>query len=171
MKYMHKIRDFRGISQASNNNDLIFDLNDISIITMREDANEPCNAELENDDMKWISRVTNLVGCVPPYWKLIYNSSKHRNINECNSTKQFKVLASNFPRNNVLAAKEIFRQYRPPCQRMRVLANTNFDRNDDPEEMRIKFRFRLSQNDFLLFLSQNRYIFKCTFDRNAGLNL
>lgn len=151
MKYMHKIRDFLGISQNNNNNYLIFDLNDIRVIKMREDANEPCNAELKNDDMEWMARVIKLVGCIPSYWKLIYPSPNNPN-NECNTTKQFKALARNFPRDNVLASKEIFRQYRPPCQRMRVLANTNFDRNDDPEEMKIKFRFRLSQNNFILFL-------------------
>lgn len=144
MRFLHYIRDFNGIGHDESNNLLTLDLNYISVMRNREDANDPCNETLQDDDKEWMQRVVRKFGCVPPYWKIFRVGGAPNNSIECNTNEQLKSISRYLPRDNEFITKTIFRRYHPPCYRMRVLANSNVDRYKKPELLKIKFRFRLS---------------------------
>ena len=50
MRYVYKLRSFNGIRYQNSNNQLILDMRYISIMRSRQDAKEPCDEKLENDD-------------------------------------------------------------------------------------------------------------------------
>ena len=140
MRYIHKLRDFEGINFNHSNNHLTLDLNYISIMRRRKDANAPCNEDLQDDDEKWMQHVVSLVGCFPPYWKNIY--SRVNNFNECNTAEQLKNVTKYLPRDNERMTKSVLKMYHPPCDQMRVLAGSHIDRHKKASLLKIKFRFR-----------------------------
>ena len=77
LRYIYKIRRFSGISKHTSTNLIVLDLNSISVIQSREGANEPCDANLEDDDAEWMRQVVRTVGCVPSYWRAIYQGPDH----------------------------------------------------------------------------------------------
>ena len=151
MKYVHKVRSFDGITFNDANNALTLDLNYISIMRTRTDAKEPCDADLHNDDKEWMQEVVKMVGCVPQYWKILYSVDQSNNLNECNETSQLKKVSKYLPFKNELMTNAIFRKYHPPCHRMRALANTNSDRNWNPDILKVKIKFRYFKHDFVSF--------------------
>ena len=77
MRYLYKIRDFQGMEKSASNNYITFDVNYVSIIHRREDANQPCDPSLQNDDEKWMQTIWNMIGCVPPYWMLFHPAEQN----------------------------------------------------------------------------------------------
>ena len=146
MRYLSKVEQFEGINYKYSNNKLVLDLNSISIIRSRKDANEPCNQELENDDAEWMQHVVQRIGCFPPYWRRMYSNISKNNFNECNTTQQLKNMSRYLPYENENVTKSILKLYDPPCDTMRVLANSNVARTKNRKLLKIKFRFRLLQN-------------------------
>ena len=116
----------------------------ISIMRSRKDANESCNEVLENDDAEWMKQVVTLIGCFPPYWRNMY--PRVNNFNECNTTEQLKNIARHLPLDNESMKKSVLKMYHPPCDQMRVMANSHVARTSDKELLKINFRFRWSQN-------------------------
>ena len=141
MRYLNKIEQFGGINYKYSNNKMVLDLNSISIIRTRKDANEPCNEDLENDDAEWMQHVVTRIGCFPPYWKDLKLYSKANNFNECNTTEQLTNMSRYLPYENESMTKSVLKMYHPPCEQMRVLANTNVARTKNEKLLKIKFRF------------------------------
>ena len=69
MLYLHK-EDFRLVPTKYYNH-IRIDVTGISLLRLRQDANVPCDATLENDDMKWMNYVISEVGCLPLYWSFL----------------------------------------------------------------------------------------------------
>ena len=153
MRYLYKIRDFEGIEKNASNNQITFDLNSISLIRMRADANYPCDPMLENDDKNWMQRVCNLIGCIPPYWK-VFHPDENPTV-ECFTSSQLKQAATYLPLNNEIAVKNVLQTYDPPCYRMRVFANTNSDRYNKEHMLKLKFRFRYPK--YTIHINDNRH--------------
>ena len=118
---------------------------------MRTDANDPCDGGLKDDDKVWMQHVIKLIGCVPPYWKTIYGGKNGVHEHQCNTTEQLKKLSRYLPMKNEFGTREILKLYQPPCTQLRVLANANTDRYSKTNILKIKFRFRLSQNNASYF--------------------
>ena len=144
MRFIYKLRDFKGINFNYSNNYLTLDLNDINIIRRRKDANSPCNEDLQDDDEHWMQHVVALIGCFPPYWKNIY--LRVNNFNECNTTEQLKNMSRYLPWVNERMTRSVLNMYHPPCDQMRVLANSQSDRYKKKSRLKINFRFRWSHN-------------------------
>ena len=142
MKYTHKIRSFQGINIDKNNNALTLDLNYVGIMRKREDANMRCNVTLHNDDRSWMQRVIRVIGCIPPYWKVLYEGGRVNTPPQCNTSNQLRNVSRYLPFKNELMVKTVLRKYHPPCHRMRVYANTNNDRYPEADILKIKFKFR-----------------------------
>ena len=139
MRYMHKQGYFSGITKNDANNYILFDLTHISIVKMRENANDPCNRKYSNDDEEWMYRTMKVIGCVPPYWQMFIK--EQTKLKACTRPQELRTAASYLPYKNERAL-DIFTQYPPPCHRMRVLANTNKDGYKDPNLLKVKFRYR-----------------------------
>ena len=141
MRYIYKIKYFEVINYNNFNNQLVFDLNQISIMRSRKDANEPCNEDLQNDDAEWMQHVVTLIGCFPPYWRKMYSRAGN-NFQECNTTEQLKSMSWYLPYDNERVAKSVLNMYPPPCEQMRVLANSIVVRTKNEKLLKIQFRFR-----------------------------
>ena len=140
MQYYYKIRDFQGIEQKASNNYITFNVNYVSVIRTREDANQPCDPTLKNDDEKRMQTIWELIGCVPPYWMLFYPGGK--NLIKCSKASDLQQAIKYFPLNNEIGIKSVNQRYAPPCHQMRVLANSNMDRYYKEHIFKMKFRFR-----------------------------
>lgn len=68
MCYLYDVSYFEGIDYKYSNNKRVLDMNSISILRSRKDANDPCNEDLQNDDKAWMQHVVTLVLVV--FWKL-----------------------------------------------------------------------------------------------------
>ena len=143
MRYLHKIRNMQGIKKSDANNAIVFDLAHVSIMRLREDASQPCNMQLLNDDQMWMTKVVDLVQCVPPYWRNTFLGYGNDKLVICNSTRDLAKAAEYFPlKNTRFKAESAFDLYVPPCNQMSVMANTNNDQFDDPSLLKLLFRFR-----------------------------
>ena len=152
MRYLHKIAEFQGIEPSEKNNQITFDLNYISLMRLREDSQEPCDLTLQNEDRKWMKQISNIVGCVPSYWKIFLHDEVKTPFIVCNTSLQLKKMTTYLPYKNEAAVKKVFRLYDPPCYRMRVLANSHSSRYHKKDLLKLKFRFRyhlLNQVKFL----------------------
>ena len=152
MRYLYTITSFQGIKHKNSNNQLVLNLNYISIMRRREDAENHCNENLQDDDKEWMQQVVVLNGCFPPYWKTIY--SRVNNFTECNTTEQLKSMSRYLPLHNERMKKYVFNMYRQPCDRMRLSANSNnAPYRKEKDILKIKFRFRFLRNIAHLHLS------------------
>jgi len=139
LRYLYKIRGFYGISQATRTNQIVLDLNAINLIHARDDANEPCDENLEDDDSEWAKQVIDIVRCVPPYWRTTYQGRKHP---QCTTTEQLKNISFYLPMKNEFGATVILEKYRQPCRQMRVQANANSDQYKKEDVLKLKLRLR-----------------------------
>ena len=150
MRYINKVTDFPDIAKAKRPNLIIFDWDHISIIQMREDANDPCSNNIQNDDYEWLANTMNIIGCIPPYWEVLirnhttFNPYK-RTLSICSTSEELRNAARYLPYQNEMKHRA-FDDYTPPCTRMRVITNTNFDRYKDRKRFKIKLRYRYAQN-------------------------
>ena len=140
MRYLYKIRDFRGMAKDQSNNQITFDLSYIGVVRLREDSKQPCDLSLQNDDEKWMQTIWDVIGCVPPYWMLFHPAGK--SLVMCSTSSELQQAAKYLPVNNELAVKRINQNYDPPCYRMRALANSNSDVYSKENIFKMKFRFR-----------------------------
>ena len=139
MRYLYKIEHFEGINYNYSNNQVTLDLDYISIIKSRKDGNAPCDEYGQDDDKKWMDQIVALIGCFPPYWKRFY--SNVNNFIQCNTTEQLKNMSIYLPYHNERMIKSILKMYHPPCEQMRVLANSNIARYTKKNVLKIRFHF------------------------------
>ena len=141
LRYIYKIRRFSGISKHTSTNLIVLDLNSISVIQSREDANEPCDGNLEDDDAQWMRHVVETAGCVPPYWRAMYQGPEH---GQCTTIEQLKNISFYLPMKNEFGTMAILRKYKEPCTHMHVQSNANSDQYDKEDTLKLKIRLRYS---------------------------
>ena len=139
MRYINKVADFPELAQAKRPNQIVFDWDHISIIQMREDANEPCSNDIQNDDYEWLTNAVNIIGCIPQYWKILIRN--HTRLLYCTIKEELSIAARYLPYQNELK-HAVFERYIPPCRRMRVMTNTNLGFYKDHKKFKIKLRYR-----------------------------
>ena len=64
-------------------------INQIKVLRSRPEGKVPCDQNLEKDDAKLIRVITDLVGCVPPYWQNIHGMDTEH-VLLCTSTSQLR---------------------------------------------------------------------------------
>ena len=139
LRYIYKIRRFTGISKHTSTNLIVLDLNSISVVQSRQDANEPCHVNLEDDDAEWMRQVIRTVGCVPSYWRAIYQGPEH---GQCTTIEQLKNMSFYLPMKNEFGTMAILRNYKQPCTHMRMQSNANSDQYDKEDTLKLKIRLR-----------------------------
>ena len=116
----------------------------LRVVKSRKDAKDTCDVNLANDDLKWMKHVVGNVSCLPTFWKSVFHD--YDNFGLCTSKKKYEEVARFLALKNAYGRNLVFEKYQPPCQSMRVLANTNTDRYKEEEIFKIKFRFRYLKN-------------------------
>ena len=67
---------------------LSFNLGQTTILRKRPKSNNPCNAEIENQDQNFLLQVSKKLGCIPPYWNKTLQDPLE--MEDCSSPKQLK---------------------------------------------------------------------------------
>ena len=88
-------------------------LNRMSMLRKRPDAKEPCNKELEDDDLEFRTYVMTKVGCVPLYWESF--ASSNDSFRPCTTITEMKMIY-----NAIQNKENIFAEYDQPCTYMEV---------------------------------------------------
>ena len=156
LRYIYKIRRFSGVSKDSRTNVIIIDLNSISVIQNRADANEPCDANLEDDDAEWMRHVVETVGCAPPYWRTIYHDAERAQLT---TTEKLKKVSFYLSMKNEFGTMAILRKCIQTCTHMRVQSNANTDQYDKEDTLKLKIRLRYNILIHLSSLNHLRGIF------------
>ena len=87
-------------------------------IIRRHDSNQECDPNLKNDDEKFLQTVSEMLGCIPIFWK---DQSKHwsrsTSLRFCTKAEQFKRYWSSY---NSRQTNIAHRKYTPPCKKVSV---------------------------------------------------
>ena len=88
-------------------------LNRLSILRKRPDANKPCNPEPENDDNNFRMFVANKKGCIPLYWQNGLHSND--SLRRCTKSSEMKEIYE-----EIKNKEKVFNKYDQPCDYMEV---------------------------------------------------
>ena len=88
-------------------------LNRLSMLRKRPDAQEPCDKNLENDDEQFRTNVMRKVGCIPMYWESF--ASSNDSFRPCTSAMEMKKIYE-----AIQNKENIFAEYDQPCNYMEV---------------------------------------------------
>ena len=112
------IHDFFPMNIFPNDNYMVINIVQVSVLRRRPDGNYPCDPDLNDDDKEFLYQITKKVGCVPPYWKNLINESIA--VSRCNSTFQL-----NEAYQQIKAYTRVLEHYNPPCDEMTVTSTLN----------------------------------------------
>ena len=90
-------------------------ISQVSIMRKRPDSNIPCDPDLHNDDMQFMIKVSEEVGCIPIYWKKIMFEKLNMSI--CNRPEDMKLVW-----NKLKNFASIHSTYHQPCNEMKLVA-------------------------------------------------
>ena len=86
----------------------------ITVLRKRQDANVPCNNQLDDlDDSNIMDIIMKKVGCIPIYWKMFFAKSSFK---ECNSPSEYQKIFK-----YIQNYRGLLWTYDPPCADMQVL--------------------------------------------------
>ena len=110
----------------------------------RENAVNPCDPELIDDDSEWKKQATKAIGCIPPYWD---NKNNHHFKVEkmCDSKNELDSIKAYWPREESVPAKYIFQNYTRPCNSFEQLIFNSYSSYYSDHDI-LKIRIKL-QND------------------------
>ena len=101
--------DFDWVNAALN-----FKFSQVTVLRKRPDANSHCDSDLHNDDLQFMIKASEKVGCIPLYWKhIIITKIKMEICNDPESMEQIWKLTQNFSIVHSL--------YDPPCNEMKTV--------------------------------------------------
>ena len=133
-----------------------FDVKGISVLRKRENAVNPCNGSLLNEDKKWRDHVIESVGCIPEYWRIFYtNLSEQKHIKSCNP-KQYE---SKFGSRSYLreTLKIFTSRYKTPCTEVRKSVSSNTFTTGDPDEDFVGIRFAYRDSKYMEIMNVKDY--------------
>ena len=105
----------------------------IKIVIRRHDANWKCDPNLVNDDEMFLKTVSNMLGCIPIFWKdQLKNWLKSSNLTHCTNTEDYKLFWSHYNsrQNNIAYGK-----YQIPCRKISLAYDLSS--KEDHTELRI----------------------------------
>ena len=97
---------------------------EVTVLRKRDDANVPCNNQLNDlDDSNIMEQITDKVGCLPIFWKYFVLKP---NVRECNSPLEYQNIFK-----NIQEYRDVLWSYDPPCASMHV--STKIDKDETNE--------------------------------------
>ena len=101
-------------SQLQENRNVVFSINQVSVLRRRPDAIKKCDEGIHDDDRLFRDKVTRSAGCIPTYWMNF--KRKGDLLNECTRASQMAQIY------RLLENKKlVFDSYKPPCYYMTVV--------------------------------------------------
>ena len=104
------------VNDTSNLPVLKISITQVKNIVRRHDSNQECDPNLNNDDEKFLQTVSEMLGCIPIFWKdQLEHWFRSTTLGFCNKVEQYKRYWSNFNsrQNNI-----VHRKYTPPCKKV-----------------------------------------------------
>ena len=141
-KYMKKFDHWNELKSDNNNNQIAFSFSGLTVIRLRENAVNPCDPNLIDDDREWKKHVIKIIGCIPPYWN---NNSNHYLEPEkiCTSKNDLESIKVYWPNENNVPARHIFQNYTKPCNSFEQLifnSDVRYYKMPDILKMRIQLQ-------------------------------
>lgn len=134
--YLFKIADWHLLGFEHKNNKVTAQFPGVTLMRYRENALEPCDPKLIDDDTEWKKYVISKIGCTPTYW------NKNNGSKVCNSAEDLQEVKLYWPMDGGKLSKSPFRYYTKPCNKMSIFNNINRVVYKDPDILRIKFVIR-----------------------------
>ena len=102
------------IPRTKKYNSFNFRIAQVSVLRKRNDANVPCNTDVQ-DDQRFFKVIFRKISCIPPYWK-IFNSNG-TNSHYCKNASQIKKLWKDLKKVEWGDTSQLLTQ---PCDKMSV---------------------------------------------------
>ena len=143
-KFLLKVSNWKYLSPTHNNNQITIQFPGVTLMRFRENAKDPCDPELDDDDFEWKQYVTRKIGCTPSYWKKNKEDHhSHEGIEVCTSAKDLSSFKSYWPVDGGRYANEVFTSFTKSCNKMIIFNNINQQAYENvPDVLKIKFRIR-----------------------------
>ena len=134
----------------------------IDIKRKREDANDPCNSEIDiTEDYEWIKHAIEIVKCVPPFWKAFYDW-RNSTYPTCTESYDFKKISNLI--NDPFERPIVAASYKQPCSQMSFGASQYFHKsrgkNYRPGSGKLFIKIRYAEDTY----HETKYIRKVTMD-------
>ena len=94
---------------------LIVEILGVTLLRRRPESNYECNTGLEDDDIRILLKISELVGCIPVYWTHIL--ANHSIYQECRSQQELRSAYHYIERY-----KEVISSLDPPCTDMNPMS-------------------------------------------------
>ena len=125
--YLTKITNWHTLRPENGNNEIRFNFQGVTLMRFRENAIDPCDPKLTDDDSEWMINVYKEMGCIPIYWNNITKDhSNHSSFEACRSQSSLLEMKEYWPMHGGIKANEVFNHYTKPCNKM-ILFN-NFEK-------------------------------------------
>ena len=146
-KYMKKLNHWNELKSDNNNNHIVFSFSGLTVMRLRENAVNPCDPNLIDDDSEWEKHVIKTIGCIPPYW----NNNGSQNLEPekiCNSKNELESIKGYWPKEDSVPAMQIFQNYTRPCSSFEQLiynSDVRYYKKPDVLKMQIKLQNNMYQ--------------------------
>ena len=81
-----KISNWHTLNPKNGNNEINIQFPGVTLMRFRENAIDPCDPKLTDDDSEWMEYVNNRLRCIPPYWNKIEDDHHdHDDFEVCSS--------------------------------------------------------------------------------------
>ena len=142
--YLLKISNWQTLKPQNHNNQIDIQFPGVTLMRFRENAIDPCDPKLTDDDSEWMEHVNKHIRCIPPYWNNIADDQHdHDDFEACTSQKMLAKVKDFWPLDGGMKANEVFKNYTKPCNKMILFNNMNHKAYENFKDvLKIKFRVR-----------------------------
>ena len=140
--YIMKIKNWNELKSENHNNEIRITFSGLTVMRLRENAVDPCDPNMIDDDAEWKKHAIKAIGCIPPYWN---NDSNHYLKPEkiCNSKTDLDSIKAYWPRESSVTARLVFQNYTKPCNSFEQLVfNSDVNQYNDPDILKVYIKLR-----------------------------
>lgn len=113
---------------------LTFKISQVSVLRKRPHSNTPCNPDLYDDDIEFMMKVSDDLGCIPLYWKRMRIMSLH--YDTCKTPEELREVWT-----RIKTFKSIHSMYAPPCNDMKTIVYSIQDFTPNSDGFSIYFKY------------------------------
>ena len=119
------------------------DIQYVSVLQKRPDANKKCDSMNKNDDKYFNERIIQEIKCIPTYWKLDFLNDTQFNL--CNTSSQLKQAYKLIKGSN-----DVFSKYAVPCDEflgvIKIVRNTIIGQERNGMLLKVSYKTETFQN-------------------------